>query len=275
MHALWDPWTQGFMQRALVELVLLGVVGAVLGCWVAIYELSYSAESLAHALFPGLVGAALLGLPLLAGGAAGVLGAAAAVALAGRAPEIGRDTAVGIVITTLFGLGVLLALSQASPPGLGQLLFGDLLGVSRRDLVVSTILAALVLGALGVLHRQLLVVGFDRSTARALGARPLLVDLALLGLVAVTVVIGVQALGNLLVIAIVIGPAAIAALLGGRLRRMMAAGAGIAAACAVAGLYLSYYANTAAGASVAAVTVGLYLLVRLGASIRSSPPSLA
>jgi len=275
MHALWDPWTQGFMQRALFELVLLGVVGAVLGCWVAIYELSYSAESLAHALFPGLVGAALLGLPLLAGGAAGVLGAAAAVALAGRAPEIGRDTAVGIVITTLFGLGVLLALSQASPPGLGQLLFGDLLGVSRSDLVVSAILAALVLGALGVLHRQLLVVGFDRSTARALGARPLLVDLALLGLVAVTVVIGVQALGNLLVIAIVIGPAAIAALLGGRLRRMMAAGAGIAAACAVAGLYLSYYANTAAGASVAAVTVGLYLLVRLGASIRSSPPSLA
>src|SRR5207244_2603333 len=133
----------------------------------------------------------------------GVLGAAAAVALAGRAPEIGRDTAVGIVITTLFGLGVLLALSQASPPGLGQLLFGDLLGVSRSDLVVSAILAALVLGALGVLHRQLLVVGFDRSTARALGAHPLLVDLALLGLVAVTVVIGVQALGNLLVIAIV------------------------------------------------------------------------
>jgi ABC-type Mn2+/Zn2+ transport system permease subunit len=263
------------MQRALVELVLLGIVGAVLGCWVAIYELSYSAESLAHALFPGLVGAALLGLPLLLGGAAGVLGAAAAVALAGRAPEIGRDTAVGIVITTLFGLGVLLALSQASPPGLGQLLFGDLLGVSRSDLVVSAILAALVLGALSVLHRQLLVVGFDRSTARALGARPLVVDLALLGLVAVTVVIGVQALGNLLVIAIVIGPAAIAALLGGRLTRMMAAGAAIAAACAIAGLYLSYYANTAAGASVAAVTVGLYLLVRLGASIRTRPPGLA
>src|SRR5207248_6444317 len=121
MHALWEPWTQGFMQRALLELVLLGVVGGVLGCWVALYELSYSAESLAHALFPGLVGAALLGVPLLLGGAVGVLGAATAVALAGRAPEIGRDTAVGIVITTLFGLGVLLALSQAAPPGLGQL----------------------------------------------------------------------------------------------------------------------------------------------------------
>jgi ABC-type Mn2+/Zn2+ transport system permease subunit len=275
MHALWEPWTQGFMQRALLELVLLGVVGGVLGCWVALYELSYSAESLAHALFPGLVGAALLGVPLLLGGAVGVLGAAAAVALAGRAPEIGRDTAVGIVITTLFGLGVLLALSQASPPGLGQLLFGDLLGVSRNDVIVSAVLAAFVVGALALLHRQLLVVGFDRSTARALGAHPLLVDLALLGLVAVTVVIGVQALGNLLVIAIVIGPAAIAALLGGRLATMMAAGAAIAVGCALAGLYLSYYANTAAGASVAAVTVGLYLLVRLSASIWRSPPGLA
>jgi ABC-type Mn2+/Zn2+ transport system permease subunit len=275
MHALWEPWTQGFMQRALLELVLLGVVGAVLGVWIGFYELSYSAESLAHALFPGLVGAALLGLPLLLGGAVGVLGAAAAVALAGRAPEIGRDTAVGIVITTLFGLGVLLALSQASPPGLGQLLFGDLLGVSGRDLAISAALAALVLVALAVLHRELLVVGFDRSTARALGAHPLLVDLALLALVAVTVVIGVQALGNLLVVAVVIGPAAIASLLGGRLAAMMARGAGVAVACAVAGLYLSYYADTAAGASVAAVTVGAYLVTRSARSFRRSPPGLA
>jgi ABC-type Mn2+/Zn2+ transport system permease subunit len=269
MQTLWDPWTQGFMQRALLELVLLGVVGAVLGCWVAFYELSYSAESLAHALFPGLVGAALLGVPLLVGGAVGVAGAAAAVALVGRAPEIGRDTAVGIVITSLFGLGVLLALSQASPPGLGGLLFGDLLGVSRSDVAVSAGLAALVLAALAVLHRQLLAVGFDRASARALGAQPLLVDLALLALVAATVVIGVQALGNLLVISVVIGPAAIAAQLGGRLRRMMTTGAVVAIGCALAGLYLSYYADTAAGASVAGVTVGLYLLVRL------LPPTLA
>jgi ABC-type Mn2+/Zn2+ transport system permease subunit len=275
-HALVDPWKEGFMQRALLELVLVGVAGGVLGCWIGFYELAYSAESLAHALFPGLVGAALLGLPLLLGGAVGVLGAAAAVALVGRVPEIGRDTAVGVVITSLFGLGVLLALSRAAPPGLGQLLFGDLLGVSRRDLLVSGVLVALVLAALAVLHRLLLAVGFDRSSARALGAHPLVVDLALLALVAVTVVIGVQALGNLLVIAIVIGPAAIAGLLGGRLATMMAAGAAVAVACSVAGLYLSYYADTAAGASVAAVTVAVYLLARLApVRRRRSPPTVA
>ena len=78
MHALLEPWSHPFMQRALLELLFVGVVGAVLGCWVVLYELAYSAESLAHALFPGLVAAALLGLPLLLGAAGGVLGAAAA-----------------------------------------------------------------------------------------------------------------------------------------------------------------------------------------------------
>src|SRR5207237_9385276 len=140
MHLLLEPWRHGFMQRALLELVLVGVVGAVLGSWVIIYELSFSAESLAHALFPGLVVAALVGIPLVAGGAVGVLAAAAAVAVVGRAPEIGRDTAVAVVVTTLFGLGVVLALSPSSPPGLDNLLFGDLLGVSDPHLVLARLL---------------------------------------------------------------------------------------------------------------------------------------
>jgi ABC-type Mn2+/Zn2+ transport system permease subunit len=88
----------------------------VLGCWLVFYELSYSTESLAHALFPGLVGAALLGVPLLLGAAAGIVVAAVGVAMAGRVPQVGRDTAVAVVVTTLLGLGVLLALSPDSPP---------------------------------------------------------------------------------------------------------------------------------------------------------------
>src|SRR3954469_12165309 len=117
-HALADPWTQPILLRAFAEVALLGLTGGALGCWVVFYNLSYSAESLAHALLPGLVAAALLGLPLLAGGAAGRLSAAIGVALAGRAPEVGRDTAVAVVITGLLGLGVLLALSRDTPPGL-------------------------------------------------------------------------------------------------------------------------------------------------------------
>jgi ABC-type Mn2+/Zn2+ transport system permease subunit len=259
MHDLIQPWTDGFMQRALVELVLLGLVGAVVGCWVLFYELAYSTESLAHALFPGLVGAALLGLPLLAGGAAGVLGAAACVALVRRTPLLGSDTSVSVVVTSLFGLGALLALAPATPPGLDGLLFGDLLGVTDGDLVASGLLAAAALVALAALYRPLLLVGFDRTTARAFGARPLLVDLALLALIAIAIVIGVRALGNLLVVALLVGPAATARLLVRRMPRMMATAALLAVAGSVIGLYLSFYVDVAAGAAVAAVMVGTYL----------------
>jgi ABC-type Mn2+/Zn2+ transport system permease subunit len=116
-----------------------------------------------------------------------------------------------------------------------------------------------VLGALALLHRQLLVVGFDRGSARAFGARPLRVDLALLGLVAAGVLVGVQALGNLLVVAVVVGPAATARLLTRRIVPMMALASGLALAAAVAGLYL-YYADLAAGASVAVAIVAGYLV---------------
>jgi ABC-type Mn2+/Zn2+ transport system permease subunit len=260
MHALLHPWSETFMQLALLELVFLGVVGAVVGCWILYYELAYSAESLAHALFPGLVGAALLGVPLLVGGAAGVGGAAVAIAIVRRVPTIGADTSVAVVITSLFGLGVLLALAPASPPGLDALLFGDLLGVTRSDVVASGLLAAGTGVLLLVLYRPLLVVGFDRTTARAFGARTTLVDLALLALIAVAIVIGVRALGNLLVLALLVGPAATARLFARRMPRMMATAVFLAVAVSVAGLYLSYYANVAAGAAVAVVTVGVYLV---------------
>jgi ABC-type Mn2+/Zn2+ transport system permease subunit len=262
-HALVDPWSQGFVQRAFLELTLLGVVSGALGCWVIFYELSYGAESLAHALFPGLVLAALAGAPLVLGAGGGVLVAAAAIAVFGRTPEVGRDTSIAVVITTLFGLGVLLALTPASPPGLSELLFGDVLAVSGTDLVIAGGLGVVVLSSLVLLHRQLLTVGFDRVNAAAFGGRPLLADLGLLGLLGLGIVIGVQGLGSLLVLAVLVGPAATSRLLTRRMLPMMALAAGIAVACGAGGLYLSYYAETAGGASVAGLTVAVYLGVRL------------
>ncbi len=273
MHVLLEPWQQGIVQRAFVELALVGILGGALGCWVVFHGFSYSAESLAHALLPGLVGAALLGLPLVAGAAFGLAGAALAIALAAQVPGIGRDASVAIVTTTLFGLGVLLALSPSSPPGLSGLLFGDPLGVTRGDLVLTAAVAAGSLGVLVTLHRLLLVVGFDRVNATAFGARPAFADAALLVLVAAALLVGVQALGNLLVLAIVIGPAAAARLLVHRMAPMMALAAGIAVAGALAGLYLSYYANTAAGASVAAALVAGFLIALLARRIREVRPA--
>lgn len=264
MHALLEPWQQGLVQRAFLELALVGLVGGALGCWVVFHGFSYSAESLAHALLPGLVGAALFGLPLVAGAAVGLAGAALAIAVASQVPGLGRDASVAIVTTTLFGLGVLLALAPSSPPGLAGLLFGDPLGVTRGDLVTTAAVAAASLGALALVHRPLLLVGFDRVNAAAFGARAGVADAVLLVLVAAALLVGVQALGNLLVLAIVIGPAATARLLVRRMAPMMALAAAVAAAAAVAGLYVSYYANTAAGASVAAALVATFLAVLAG-----------
>jgi ABC-type Mn2+/Zn2+ transport system permease subunit len=259
------PWHDGTVVRAFAEVGLIGVVGGVLGCWIVLYGLSYGAESLAHALFPGLVAAALLGLPLIAGGAAGLAVAAVAIAAAGRTPQVGGDTAIAVVVTTLFGLGALLALSPASPPGIQGLLFGDVLGLSGSDLLLGVGLGAVVLAALWILHGRLLAVGFDRSSARSLGAAPALVDTALLLLIAAAILVAVQGLGNLLVVAVLIAPAATARLLARRMAPMMALAAALAMLAGVAGLYLSYYARTAGGASIAGMMVTFYL-VALGAT---------
>lgn len=261
LQALAEPWTQGIMQRALAEVVLIGLVGGALGCWIVFYELSYSAESLAHALFPGLVLAALFGFPLILGGGAGLVLAALAIAVFGRAPHIGRDTSVAVVISALFGFGVVLALSPDSPPGLQELLFGEVLAVTNADLLLAALLAGTVLLGLFFLHRQLLVVGFDRATARSVGARPRLTDLALMGLLALATLVAIQGLGNLLVVAVLVGPAATARLLSKRMFPMMVLATVLAVACGVSGLYLSYYAGLAAGASIAGSIVVLYVVV--------------
>ena len=260
-HGLIDPWSQPIMLRALLEVVLLSASGGALGCWIVFYEASYSAESLPHAMFPGLVLAALTGVPLALGGAVGLLAAALAVAAAGTISGVGRDTAVAVVVTALFGLGVLLALSPQSPPGVQGLLFGDILAIAPRDLLVAAVLAAGVLVALRLLHTRLLAVGFDRLSARSLGARPGVADAAVLILLAAAVLVAVQALGNLLVVAVLIAPAAAARRLCRRMIPMMVTATAVAMLCGVLGLYASYHLHTAAGASVAVAMVLAYLAV--------------
>lgn len=265
---LLDPFSDPIVRRAALEVVLLGVTGGLLGCWIVFYELSYSAESLAHALFPGLVGAALLGIPIIVGGAAGIVVGALAVGLAGRVPGVGRDNATAVVVTTLFGAGALLALSRATPPGLGELLFGDVLGVSDGDLIAAGGLAVAVVVALALLHGRLLAVAFDRSTARALGARPGLVDAALLVLLAAAILVAVQGLGNLLVVSVLVGPAATARLLSDRMGPMLAASVALAIVAGLGGLLFSYHADTAAGASIALATVALWVLAYGARAVR-------
>ena len=264
-----DPLTHGFTIRALAEISMLGVVSGVVGCWVVLYGISYSAESLAHGMFPGLVGAALLGVPLLLGGAAGIIVAGLLIALISRLSDDVADTAIAVVVTSLFGLGVLLALSPESPPGIQALLFGNPLGVSQSDLVSTGMLGAAVLGILWLGHDRLLAIGFDEGSGRTVGISPGLVQSLLLILVAATVLIGVQGLGNLLVAAILVGPAAASRLLTTRMAPMIGLSIGIAVASGIAGIYLSFHARIAAGAAIVACLLFSYLLAALLAAVRN------
>lgn len=268
MSALLDS---ALLQRALTELVLLGAACAPLGVWVAHLRHVYAAESLAHAMLPGLVLAVLVGAPLLLGAVGGVLGAAILVALAARDRRIGSELSVAVVVTALFGLGALLALSPDVPAGLTELLFGDPLGVMPGDLAAAAALVVVLVAALAAGHRHLSLVAFDPVAAASLGARPGRVELALLVGLAVALVAAVQGLGNLLVVALIVAPAAAAMRIAGSLRGQLALAAALGAGSGAGGLALSLSLDVAAGASVALVAVACFALADVVRPAKRAP----
>lgn len=262
-----EPWRSGIGQRALAEVVIVGAIGGALGFWVTTFGLAYGAESLAHGLLPGLVCAALIGIPLFAGALGGAVVAAAAIAAAGRDTRVGTDTATAVAVTGLLGVGGLLAFAPDAPARLGDLLFGDPLSAGSADLVAAGVLLVVGSAALAVLHRPLSAVALDREAAASLGVRPGRVLLALLVLLAVTLAVAIQGLGNLLVLAVLVGPAVAVRRHVRSPARAMAAGGAVAVAAGVVGLYASYHLELAAGAAVAlalcaAATVGAALPAR-------------
>jgi ABC-type Mn2+/Zn2+ transport system permease subunit len=263
-----DPLRSGIDRRALLELAMVGSICGALGFWIVTERLSYSAESLSHGLLPGLVLAALAGAPLLLGGAAGALVAAALIAFAARDARIGPDTGTAIAVTGLVGLGALLALEPDTPQRLQELLFGDPLGVTDGDLVAGAALLLVGGAALAVLHRPLTAIAFDPEGAAAAGMRPGLTRLALLVLLAAAVAVAVQGLGALLVLAVLIGPPVAVRRHTSTPAAAMLAGAAVAVAAAIVAIEVSFHAHSAAGASVA---LALCAAAALGAALRPWP----
>lgn len=258
-----EPLSGTIMQRALLEILILSVVCGPIGVWVLLYRQSYAAESIAHAMLPGLVVAVLTGLPLLLGGAGGVLLAAVVIALAGRDERLGADVGVAVSITTLFGLGALLALSPELPPRLPELLFGDPLGVTWSNVAQAAVLAGGVALVLAVGHRGLVLSAFDQTAAPSLGVRPGRWSLGLLVLLAICTLAAVQGLGNLLVVALILAPGAAALNLAERLPAALGLAAVFAAVSGAVGLLVSFHWQVAAGAAIALTAVVLFAIVLL------------
>jgi ABC-type Mn2+/Zn2+ transport system permease subunit len=249
--SLLDPLRSGLDRRALLEIGLVGAFCGALGYWIVTERLAYAAESLSHGLLPGLVLAAIAGVPILLGAAGGALAAAALLALAARDERIGPDTATAVAVTGLVGLGALLALEPDAPPRLEELLFGDPLGVSDGDLAAAATLLAAGGAALFALHRPLSAVAFDAPGAAAAGIRPALVRMALLVLLAGAIAVAVRGLGALLVLAVLVAPPVAVRRHVRTPARAMLVGGALAVLAGLAGIEVSFHAGTATGASVA------------------------
>jgi manganese/iron transport system permease protein len=271
-HAI-EPFRLGLMQRALIQVMVISAVGGAVGCFVVIRGLSFTGESIAHTVLPGVVVAYAIGVSLLLGAAALAAATVAISLLAQRDRRIAEDTAMGVAFAGLFPLGVILLALQSNPTrSLSDFLFGDVLANSRDDVIATVVISALILAGLVALQRAALASSFDRGYAASIGYRPAVIDALLLSLVAATVVVAILAVGNVLALALLIAPAATARLLVGRLVPMMLLAAALGAMSGLAALELSYWAGLAAGSMVVLCAAGAFLLAFAYTQVRSLWP---
>ena len=266
---LTDPMAYGFMQRGLVAALLVGVLCAVMGTFVVLKGLAFIGDAVSHATFPGLVIAYLVGAPLYIGGAIAAVAVSLAIGYVSRRGRLRFDTAVGVLFAGSFAFGILLfsTIKNYVADLLGYLL-GNVLGIGFGDLVQVAVLGAVVLVVVLVLRKELLFSTFDPLGAAASGLPVAALEYLLLALLGVTIVVSIQAVGIIMVVAMLVTPAATAQLVVVRFGQMMVLGAVLAAASAVIGLYASFYLNLASGASIVLVET-LFFLVALALGPRS------
>lgn len=250
MGRLTEPLQFTFMQTGLLATVLVGATCAVLGVYVVLRSMAFIGDALAHTILPGLVAAYLLGLNLLGGAVVAGVATALGIGWLSRRGTLREDTAIGVTFTGMFALGILLMSTTGSFRDFSHMLFGNVLGIVPRDLVLISVLALLVLGFLFLFHKELELTSFDPTHARAMGLEADKIRYGLLVLLSLTVVAGVQAVGVVLISALLITPAAAASLVTNSLPRMMAISAAIAVFSGVAGLYASYFFDVASGAAI-------------------------
>lgn len=265
---LLSPLAYDFFVRALIASALVGVACAVIGSFVVLKGMSFIGDAVSHAAFPGIVIAYLLGLPIILGGAVAAIGTALGIGVLTRRSGLRSDSIIGVVFAGMFALGV--AIFSSIPNYVGDLfhfLFGDVLGISVADLLALSLLVLILLAVVRVLWKELLFATFDPLGAGAAGLPMRRLDDLLLILIAITIVVSLQAVGIVLVVAMITTPAATAQMLVQRFGNMISTAALIGVVSAIAGLYLSYAFDLASGAAIVLVETALFLLVLLVTSL--------
>ncbi len=234
-----------------------------LSTWLVQIGWSLMGDAVSHAVLPGVAVSYLLGWPFAVG--AFIFGAGAVALIGGlrATTRIKPDAAIGVVFTSLFALGLVIVSKTPSQTDLGHILFGNVLGVSDGDIWQVTVIGLVAIALLLLKRRDLTLYAFDRAHAEAIGINTRRLSVLLLGLLALTVVVTLQAVGILLTVAMLITPGATASLLSKRFDRMLLLSVAVTVVAAVAGLYLSYYLDASTGGSVVLAQSAAFALAYL------------
>ncbi len=257
-----DPLQYEFMRRALIEVILMGAVTGTIGTYVVLRGLSFIGDALSHAIFPGVVLAFLLGAGIFWGALVFGILTSAAIAVVATNRRVKEDSAIGVLFVGSFALGiVLISSSKNFTRDLTSFLFGNVLGVTTNDILLSAVAGVVVILLIVLLYKELLITSFDRAAAQAMGLPVFWLDLLLLVLISLTIIVSLRAVGNILVVAMLVTPGATARLLTDRLPVMMVTSAAIGVIAGVTGLYISYWNDVAAGGTIVLVATAIFGLV--------------
>ena len=259
-----DPLEFEFMQRALLAVALVGVVSAVIGAFVVVRGMAFIGDALAHASFAGVAAAFALGVSIYLGAVVAAVATALGIAFISQRGRLRFDTAIGVLFVGAFALGIVIVSRQENyTVDLFSFVFGNVLGVSWTDLLVMAVMGAVALALVAAFYKELLFTAYDATVAAATGIPTRLMEYGLLALVAVSTVVALQTVGIVLVVAMLVTPAATATLLVRRLHYVIFVGVAVALASAVIGLYVSYHAEVASGAAIVLVATAFFAIALL------------
>jgi manganese/iron transport system permease protein len=268
LQALIEPFQYPFMQTAALASVLVGITCAMLGVYVVLRRMAFIGDALSHTVLPGLVIAYLNQWNLIAGAVIAGVVTALGIGWLSRRREVREDTAIGILFTGMFALGILLMSTVRSFRDFTHMLFGYILGVTNEQLIVIAVIAVVVFAGLLVLHKELELTSFDGTYAEVIGLKADWLRYFLLVLMALAVVGAIQAVGVVLTSALLVVPAAAASLLTHRLPRMMLLACAIAVVSSLTGLLISYRFDVASGASIVLACIFCFLAAWVLRAIR-------
>jgi manganese/iron transport system permease protein len=256
-----DPLTYTFMQRGFLAAIMVGILCAVIGCYVVLRGMAFLGDAMAHAILPGVAIAYLLKGNLLVGALIAAVVVALGISLFSKNGTIKEDTAIGIFFAAALSLGIaLISGIRSYAVDLSHILFGNVLGVSTNDLWMTGILSLIVISAIIILYKPFMVISFDPILAATLRMPANLLRSLLLVMIALTVVVSMQTVGVGLVAAMLVTPGATAYLLTRRLSRMLFISALIGGMASITGLYLSFYLNIASGAAIVLCATLMFII---------------